>query len=319
MSALGHKRRWRPIRLMSTFVRGSKSTISVVPFDLRLDPRKWVPQFPEWDPKMKKPAKQKPRRTRRSGRRFAAEKGVQSKAQSGDARPHLDFLNRSQGSLPETITERDLETLNSGLGFLFAWLRQARQQYDKDEDGGRVAAFTALGAMWQFIMLFNSPLAEFLHVPILKLQDALVALDKNNVLPILKPIARPGRASSSQRMLALQGHAVGTVMRLQKLGLDPKQACALVAKELTQLGVRSERGPGSITANTVRHWCDDVASDVSRHGTAAIMYDSMFTDEENKRFHALPPAKAQPFALTSLRHYVQQIFPALRPTADKPS
>jgi hypothetical protein len=268
---------------------------------------------------MKKPTKQKPHRTRRSGRRIAAEKGVQSKAQSGAARRHLDFLNRSQGSLPETITERDLETLNSGLDFLFAWLRQARRQYDEDEDGGRVAAFTTLGAMSQFIMLFNSPLAELLHVPILKLLDALVALDKNNVLPILKPIARPGRAPSSDAYLSLQGHAAGTVMRLRKTGLDPKQAWALVAKELTQLGVRSERGPGSITADTVRHWCDDVDSDVGRLGTAAIMYDMMFTDVEIKRFQTLPSAKAQPFALASLRHYVQQIFPALHPTADKPS
>jgi hypothetical protein len=266
---------------------------------------------------MKNSAKQKPRRTRRSQRRVAAEKGIQSKAQSGAARRHLDFLNRSQGSLPETITERDLETLNSGLDFLFAWLRQARRQYD--QDGGRVAAFTALGAMSQFIMLFNSPLAELLHVPILKLLDALVALDKNNVLPILKPTARPGRPSSSQTYLSLQGHAVGTVMRLRKIDLDPKQAYALVAKELTQLGVRSERGPGSITADTVRHWCDDVDSDVGRLGTAAIMYDMMFTAEERKRFDALPRAKAQSFALASLRHYVQQIFPALHPTADKPS
>ena len=76
---------------------------------------------------MKKPAKQKARRIRQSRRRADAEKGVRGKMQLRDARPHLDFLNRSQGSLPEAITEGDLTTLNSGLGFLFAWLREARQ------------------------------------------------------------------------------------------------------------------------------------------------------------------------------------------------
>jgi hypothetical protein len=189
---------------------------------------------------MKKPAKQNTQRTRGSRRRSDAEKGVQAKAQSDDARPHLNFLNRSRGSLPETITESDLKTLNLGLGFLFSRLREARQQYDEDQEGGRVAAFTALGAIWQFIALFNSPFAELLHVPVLKLMDALVALDQNNVLPILKPIARPGRAASSHAYAALQGHAAATVMRLRKLNLSPKQACALVARELARLVLLSQ-------------------------------------------------------------------------------
>jgi hypothetical protein len=257
---------------------------------------------------MKDPTKQNPHRHRR----VAAAKGIPSKAQSGDAPPHLAFLLRLQGTLPEMISETNLETLNAGLVYLFARLRQARQQYDAGADGGRVAAFTALGATWQFIALFNSALAENLHVPLLKLQDALAALDQNNVLPILKPISRPGRAASSNAYIALKGHAAGTVMRLRKLPLDPKRARALVAKELTKLGVRPERGRDAITANTVRHWCDDVASDVSRLGIAAIIYDNMFTDEENKRFHALSSAEAKNVALGSLRLYVQEIFPELR-------
>jgi hypothetical protein len=268
---------------------------------------------------MKNSVKRRPRHARQSRRRTVAVKGIRSKTSSDDARPHLDFLDRAQGSLPETITESDLEALNLGLGFLFAWLRKAKQQYVDEADGGRGAAFTALGAMSQFIMLFNSPLAEYLHVPILKLLDALAALDQNNVLPILKPVARPGRAASSHAYAALKGHAAATVMRLRKLDLDPKQAFALVAKELTRLGVRPERGKGAITATTVRHWCDDVENDVGRRGTAAITYDKMFTDDENKRFHGLPPDEAKNFALGSLRRYVQQIFPELRAAPVKPS
>ena len=267
---------------------------------------------------MKKPAEQKPHLARRTRRRVAAEKGAESKAQSGDAPPHVAFLIRAQGSLPETIAESDLETLNLGLGFLFARLREA-QKYHDEADGGRAAAATALGAMWQFIVLFKSPLTELLHVPILKLQDALAALGQNNVLSILKPVPRPGRAPSSDAYAALQGHAAGTVMRLRKTGLDPKQAYALVAKDLAKLGVRPQRGTNAITANTVRHWCDEVASDVGRHGTAATVYDPMFTAEEDTRFDALPPAKAQLFALASLRQFVQENFPPLPATAEKPS
>jgi hypothetical protein len=259
--------------------------------------------------------KKNPHRARRSRRRIAAKRGVRSKWHSGNARPHLNFLQQFQGSLSEIIVEGDLETLNLGLGFLFARLREAREQYDQAGDGERVAAFTAVVAMWQFIVLFSSPLAEGLHVPLLNLQVALTALDQNNVMPILKPVARSGRAVSSHAYAALKGHAAASVMRLRKLDLDPKQACELVAKELARLGVRPERGSGSISTNTVRHWCDDVASDV---GTAAMMYAMTFTDEENARFDALKPAEALSFALASLRRYVQQMFPTPRTTRKNP-
>jgi hypothetical protein len=270
-------------------------------------------------PQMKSPAKRKAQPSRRSGRRVAAERGAQSVTRSADVRPHVEFLKQFQGSLPEIITESDLETLNLGLGHLFVWLREARQQYNEDQDGGRIAAFTTLGALMQFIMLFNLPLAEYLHTPILKLLDALVGLDQNNVLPILKPVARSGRSASNPAHAALKGHVAGTVMRLRNSGLDPKTACKRVATELAKLGIRPQRGTKAISANTVRHWCDDVASDVGRGGIAAITYDSMFTDKENERLHALLPANAQSFALASLRQYVQQIFPRRRPTASKPS
>ena len=268
---------------------------------------------------MKNPTKQKPRRIRQSQRRVAAKDGIRSKTQSGDARPHLDFLKRHRGSLPEKITESDLKTLNLGLSFLFAWLRVAGQQYDDEADGGRAAAFTTTGGMSQFIELFRSGVAEHLNVPILKLLDALAALEENNVLPILKPVKRRGRAVASHAYRSLKGHVAGTVMRLIKLELDPEQARELVAKELIKLGVRPERGKGDITANTVRHWCDEVASDVGRRGAAAIMYDMIFSEDENKRFHARSPADAQAFAFASLLRYVELIFPALRATTEKPS
>jgi hypothetical protein len=56
--------------------------------------------------------------------------------------PPQEFLLQSRGTLPEFITEADLETLNSGLRFLFAHLRDARQQFENEADGGRFAAVT---------------------------------------------------------------------------------------------------------------------------------------------------------------------------------
>jgi hypothetical protein len=268
---------------------------------------------------MKTPAKQKPQRARQSNRPVAAEKGIESKAQPGDAPPNVDFFNPYKGTLPETITQIELEKLNSSLGSFFALLRKARRLYLEEGDGGRAGAFTALGAMWKFIAIFEVPHAERLHVPILQLQSALAALEQNNVLPILKPVARGGRAVSSHAHASLRGFAAGTVKRLLEAGRDRKEASMLVAKELSKKGVEAERGSGRISANTIRHWCDEVANDVGRNGTAAMAYDSMCGIEENKKFESLKNAEAQTFALASLGHYVQELFPPLRTKLLKPT
>jgi hypothetical protein len=207
----------------------------------------------------------------------------------------------------------DLETLNEGLGFLFAFLRQAIRQLDQAEDGGRPGAFTALGSLWQFIALFNAPLAEGLNLPILRLQDALERLDHNLVLPIVRPIPRSGRAPSSHAHLALRGHAAGTVKRLLDIGLTRKEAYDAVAKHLKQLRVRAERGSGGITGTTVRNWCNEVSTDVGRHGTSAEIYDSMFARlEEQQRFEAMSEGEAKRYALGCLAAWVQAMFPELK-------
>jgi hypothetical protein len=97
-------------------------------------------------------------------------------------------LDRHKGTLPGIIGEAELETLNAGLNLLFARLREARRR--EEGDAGRPGAFTALGALFQFIVLFKQPHAETLYVPVLKLLDALAALDNNAVEPIIKPTRR---------------------------------------------------------------------------------------------------------------------------------
>src|SRR5262245_6986226 len=215
------------------------------------------------------------------------------------------------------MAESDLDTLNSGLRFLFADPRCAQRLYREEGDNGRVGASAALGAIWRFVMLFKGPLAETLHVPILNLHASLQALDNNLVEPILKPVSHSGRAPSSDARDALKGCVAGTVERLLRTGLRRKDANLAVAKQLKWLGVRPERGRGEVTDDTVRHWCEEVAIDVGQHGTAAMMYHSMFTSAEVDKFSALPLDQARTDALNSLAGFVQTIFPA--PLEKKPA
>src|SRR5262249_32275023 len=161
-------------------------------------------------------------------------------------------------------------TLNSALDILFADLRRALSQFEQEGDNRREGTFIALGAFWRFITLFRTPLSESLEVPILHLMDALAGLEKNRVDSILKPVRHRGRAPSSEAYLALKGYATATVERLVRIGLDRQDAYQAVAKQLTEVNIRPERGSGSITSTTLRNWCDEVSSDVGRHGTAAL-------------------------------------------------
>jgi hypothetical protein len=269
---------------------------------------------------MGKSAQQRPRRTPQSRRRAAAAEGTQSQLRFAELPANLEFASRMAGALPETIVAGDLETLNSGLHLLFADLRRARRYFQDGEGNGRGGAVTALAAFGRFVTLFEASLAEGLQLPILDLQQALAALEDNNVLQMLKPARHGGRAKSGDAREALKGHVAGTVKRLLQTGITQVDAHRRVAKVLKRRGVRPERGAGDVTANTIRHWCDDVAADVGRRGIAAVVCDSMFTESEREKFSFFvwldrnpekgvdhPPAHL--FALDSLAAFVAANFP----------
>jgi hypothetical protein len=254
---------------------------------------------------MEKSSQHSAPRSRRSRRRIAAATGA-----AGNVHPEqsaeLAFAWRMKGTLPEAISSKDLEILNAGLRFFFADLRAARTEFgDNQRDG----VIKALGALLRFIALFEMPLAELLHVPVLVLHEALLGLDDNIVRPLLKPVKKDGRSRSGMAREALKGHAAGTVQRLFQAGMSTSDAHRLVAKELTKLGVKPERGSGVLTATTVRHWCDEVAGDVSRVEGAAHIYDRVFTEDEVKRFKALPSDQARKaLALASLAAFVREVI-----------
>jgi hypothetical protein len=226
--------------------------------------------------------------------------------------PDQEFLDRATGTLPEIIAETDLETLNSALGFLFARLREARRRFDQEGDNGRGGAIAALAAFWRFVVLFKRPLAEGLQDPIIRLQDALFHLNHNLVSPIVKPIPRPGRAPSSDAHATIKGYAAAAVTRLMDTGLDRQAAHEAVAKLLARLGVHAERGSGRITANTIKNWCNEVSSDVSRHSIAAVASDRMFTDVDEQRFSSMTKEQAPRFVLESFARWVVSVFPEIK-------
>jgi len=193
----------------------------------------------------------------------------------------------------------------------FAQLREARQQFERGEENGRVGAFTALAATWMFILAFKATSKEPLYASIVMLLDALAALDQGLVLPIIKkPIRRRGRAPSGQAYASLKGHAAATVKTLMQTGFSHPQACAQVARELARRGVRPERGSRTVTATTVGNWCNEVSSDVGRHGAAARAYDYFILDaKEQKSLTALPKERARQYVLRFFGTWVSALFP----------
>jgi hypothetical protein len=216
------------------------------------------------------------------------------------------------GTLPETIGEADLEKLNLALRFLFGRLREARAQFEQKGDNGRLGACNALGALWQFITLFRAPYAQSLQVPILRLQDALASLEQNRVEPIVQPVQRTGRAPSSDAYGSLKGQAVATVELLVQMGLNPRDARRTVATELTKLGVRPERGSGTVTATTLRNWRDEISSDIGRHTAGAVNYDLAIAPAELATFGNMPKNQARSRARELLAHWIKSVLPELQ-------
>ena len=227
-------------------------------------------------------------------------------------------------SLPEKIAHADLETLNKALATLFDELRLA-SSLPPGEAQGRQGAVVALRAAWKFLMQFESVQAETLHVPLLSLSSALLALNENNIEPILKPTKRSGRAASSPRRYALIGIAVGAAERLGWVGLSPADANKAVATKLNNLGIKPTRGKNGVTADTLRRWREQIsvvrpllrsqsqlapraigAQDIGWINAAGNA-DKMLTEECRGKIAALTPADARRFILIALEENIRQM------------
>jgi hypothetical protein len=223
----------------------------------------------------------------------------------------------------------ELETLNNALSTLFAQLRDAKALFENAGNGGRAGTVVALSAVWTFVAQFGAA-REGLHIPLLDLAGALIALNTNNVLPVLMPHPRSGRAYDSPKRQALVGFAAGAVEQLRWTGMCPAEAHRVVAAELSKWGVKPARGTRPIKARTVRDWCERVRAGLplfrslttpsSQAGqewyekdrpaelgliTAAGNAASLLTEEQRKRIQVLPTNMSRRYILDALSNSIR--------------
>lgn len=184
-----------------------------------------------------------------------------------------------RGTLPDAIGPTELPSLNELLEATIKELREAAKLYSSGEHGGRAGAIHALKAITGFFMFFRTVESERLQVPTASLVNALMALDDNNVQPLLKPARHRGRARESEARQALKGMAVLTVQELRKRGFSQNEALRLVVKELSRVGIKPGRGSGNLTTRTIREWREARDADVGKRGTAAQTIEELETQK----------------------------------------
>jgi len=237
--------------------------------------------------------------------------------------PQAEPIERAP-DLPEKIGPADLDALNQALAGFFEELRFARG-LPQGETHGRLGASVALRAVWSFLMRFDAAVVETLHVPLMSLHSALLALNENNIEPILKPTKRSGRATSSPKRYALIGIAVGSAQRLEWTGLSPMDANKAVAAKLNALDVKPARGKGGVSADTLRQWREHISQtqpllrslpEVLQSGlsaedsawiNAAANADSMMTENWHAKIAALAPADGRRFVLLALEKSISEM------------
>jgi hypothetical protein len=129
-------------------------------------------------------------------------------------------------------------------------------------------------------MLFRTVQDGQLHLPIAALDNALKALDDNAVSPLLTPIGHSGRSSATDAHQVIKGAAAYVAHWLQRLGMNRTAACIAVAKPLSALGMRPDRGSDTLTARTIREWCDVVSADIGRQTPAAQTFDGLCAETD---------------------------------------
>jgi hypothetical protein len=218
-----------------------------------------------------------------------------------------DWWSIAAEPLPESLAMGDLPRLNIAFRHLWAGLREAQSDFANGDH--LTGAYLSVVAVSAFLSLFRPVRREGLSAPLAALESALWALDEGVVQPILKP-ARPaqsGRARSPVLYQELKGAAVYVVHRLHYFGLKQKEARATVAAELRRIGLKPERGSGSVTARTIRGWCEEVAADVGRHGAAARRSHALLLHPGNKVLENMPREAAKSWLRSRLKFFATAI------------
>jgi hypothetical protein len=149
-------------------------------------------------------------------------------------------------------------------------LVEAVRLFDPREKGGREGAIHSVESVLKFLAQIPSIGDQRLTAPLLALFDGLLNLDDGHTQPILKAARKSGRARAGALRESHKGAVAFTVTRLQGAGMSREEALEAVAKTLNRVGVVASRGRyPSLTARTIRGWCELIAQDVGYRGEAA--------------------------------------------------
>jgi hypothetical protein len=208
------------------------------------------------------------------------------------------------GSLPARIKPSNLPSLNEALAYLFHELGKASELHQTDGNAGREGTIHSVETLLKFLSLFAPVISSRLHAPLAVLFDALMSLDDGKVLPLLKPTNKNGRTRASALRGSLIGAAAFTVRRLTETGMLAPTAHEAVAHKLKGIGVTPARGRGRLTARTVRGWCQEVRTDIGRHGESAQTYDELIAVDDT---NGLPPQQSRTVLLNRLAEAAKKV------------
>lgn len=172
---------------------------------------------------------------------------------------------------PRVLTQKDLPKLNALLSEVERGLRNAHRNYKTGEYAGRTGACAALLTVQMLLGHFEMFDGRDLTTPLEALFNALIALNNNNQLPILKPVAKPGSPPPSNIRTMIEGLAIATVDRLLELDQPLDVACQMVADILVQHDVKALKSKKAISARTVKNWKQRAAEDVAMQTMLANM------------------------------------------------
>lgn len=185
-----------------------------------------------------------------------------------------------ESAFPRVLTPKHLPKLNALLSQVEQGLRVAQRSYKTGEHGGRAGACGALLTVQMMLGHFAMFDGKDLTTPLEALFNALVALNNNNQLPMLKPIPKPGSPLPSHIRTMVEGLAIATVERLLEVGQPLDVACKMVADILVQHGVKGLKSKDVISARTVKNWKQRAAEDVAMQSLLANMKETFVAARE---------------------------------------
>jgi hypothetical protein len=210
--------------------------------------------------------------------------------------------------LPHRIRPEDLPRINEAFGCLFRELGKATELYQEPANAGREGVIHSVETVLKFLSRFGPVISSSLHAPLTVLFDALMSLDDGKIAPLLKPARTTGRAPASAIRQSLIGAAAFTVTRLTETGMHAPAAHKAVAKTLKSAGIKPARGRNAtITARTIRGWCEEVSADFGRRGEAAQTYDLMLEGPRDHTTSDLPPEQARALLVDRLATVARRI------------